>query len=295
MAIQQFGGSWTERKLAALKAYLVQYQVIFHANEAARKLQTVYVDAFAGTGERVNRQENDTESLFGYSDETRQFQAGSARIALSLERKFHHYVFIDSKAAHVGALKQVVDNEFADLKDRCEIVLEDANAWLQNWCASQSWRSQRAVVFLDPYGMSVEWKTIEAIAATMAIDLWVLFPFAIGANRMMPKDVLPDKDWGLRLTRVFGTVEWINRCYRKKAETDLFDAPRDAVIKIAGADEILEFFLERLRTIFPHVVEKPLVLYNSNRSPMYALCFAAGNPKGGKTALKIAAHLARTR
>ena len=53
MALQRFGGSWTERKLAALKAYLVQYQKIFHANEAARNYRTIYVDAFAGTGERA--------------------------------------------------------------------------------------------------------------------------------------------------------------------------------------------------------------------------------------------------
>ncbi|OGA17742.1 MAG: hypothetical protein A3G25_07790 [Betaproteobacteria bacterium RIFCSPLOWO2_12_FULL_63_13] len=295
MALQRFGGSWTERKLAALKAYLVQYQKIFHANEAARNYRTIYVDAFAGTGERANPQEDETYSLFGYGNETRQFQSGSARIALSLGQTFHRYVFIDSKAAHIDALKQVVYGEFSHLRDCCDIVQKNANTWLQEWCASEDWRKWRAVVFLDPYGMSVEWRTIEAIANTKAIDLWVLFPFAIGANRMMPRDVLPDKGWGLRLTSVFGTAEWVSRCYRKKAETDLFGASRDSVIKIAGADEILEYFLERLRTIFPHVVEKPLVLYNSNKTPMYALCFAAGNMRGGKTALKIAAHLARKR
>ncbi|MBS0336681.1 MAG: three-Cys-motif partner protein TcmP [Proteobacteria bacterium] len=294
MPSHRFGGSWTERKLAALRAYLVQYQVIFHANESARKLRTIYVDAFAGTGERSNRN-SDAEHLFGYSDETKQFQSGSARIALSLDQQFHRYVFIDSKASHIGALRTVVERDFPSLKEHCELVQEDANVWLQKWCATEDWRSSRAVVFLDPYGMSVEWKTIQAIANTKAIDLWVLFPFAIGANRMMPNDVLPEKGWGLVLTRVFGTTDWVKRIYSKRSEVDLFGERRDSVIKIAGADEILEFFIERLRTVFPHVVEKPLVLYNSNKSPMYALCFAAGNPKGGTTALKIAAHLARTR
>lgn len=294
MALHQFGGSWTEIKLAALKAYLVQYQKIFHANEAARKLRTVYVDAFAGTGERATRAA-DVESLFGYTDETKQYQEGSARIALALEQKFHRYVFIDSKASHIGALQKVVDREFIDLKERCELIQEDANTWLQRWCASEDWHSHRAVVFLDPYGMSVEWKTILAIANTKAIDLWVLFPFAIGANRMMPKKVLPDKGWGLILTRVFGTTDWVKRIYSKHSEVDLFGQRPDSVIKIGEADDILQFFIERMKAIFPHVVEKPLVLYNSNNSPMYALCFAAANPKGGSTALKIAAYLARTK
>jgi hypothetical protein len=35
------------------------------------------------------------------------------------------------------------------------------------------------VLFLDPYGMQVDWTTIEAIARTKAIDLRVLFPLGI--------------------------------------------------------------------------------------------------------------------
>ena len=171
----------------------------------------------------------------------------------------------------------------------------DANEWLRTWCGQQNWKTQRPVVFLDPYGMSVEWATIAAIASTKAIDMWFLFPYAIGANRMLPKETLPEKDWGMVLTRVFGTVEWVNRFYTKQARTDLFDYQPDAITKSAGTEAILNFFLERLKTVFPHVIDAPMILYNSHNSPMYALCFAAGNPKGGETALKIAAHLARTR
>lgn len=295
MAVHQFGGNWTERKLDALREYLRQYQVIFQKNEAAKKLKTIYVDAFAGTGERDVRQDKGTISLFGYGAETQEFQDGSVRVALSLARKFHHYVFIDNKASHIQVLRALIDHEYSDIKDLCEIAHEDANAWLTSWCVSQDWRKQRAVVFLDPYGMSVRWSTIDSIARTRAIDLWILFPFAIGANRMMPNEVLPEKDWAMKLTETFGTSEWINRCYKTTTTTDLFGDVSNSVTKIAGADEILKYFLERLHTVFPHVVDQPMILYNSNNSPMYALCFAAGNPKGGKTALRIASHLARTR
>ncbi len=251
MAINRFGGAWTERKLVALRDYLVQFQVIFTRNPAAQKLRTVYVDAFAGTGDRNISDDNATVSLFGYSDETREFQQGSARVALGLKNKFHHYVFIDRKARHIGALRDLVERELPTLAPLCEFVHDDANLWLKAWCTGQDWRTQRAVVFLDPYGMSVEWATIEAIAKTRAIDLWILFPFAIGANRMMPGDVLPEKDWAVILTKVFGTVAWINRFYAKKSGTDLFGAQQDSVTKIVGADEILEFFLERLRNGVP--------------------------------------------
>ena len=295
MSTHRFGGAWTERKLAALADYLVQYQVIFKKHPVARNLRTVYVDAFAGTGDRETRSKRKSDSLLGYGDETREFQSGSARAALELNAKFHQYIFIDRKAGHINALQAQVERDLPALSSICEFVHDDANAWLQRWCLQQNWRTQRAVVFLDPYGMSVAWETIEAIARTKAIDLWVLFPFAIGANRMLPGEDLPETDWAMTLTKVFGTTDWIKRFYAKRSETDLFGEQVDSITKIAGMDEILEFFLQRLRSAFPHVVEKPLILYNSNRTPMYALCFAAGNPKGGKTALKIAAHLTKTR
>ncbi|GAI54351.1 unnamed protein product, partial [marine sediment metagenome] len=55
-------------------------------------------------------------------------------------------------------------------------------------CNNYKWQNNRAVLFLDPYGMQVNWETIKAIANTEAIDLWYLFPFGIGVNRLLQKD-----------------------------------------------------------------------------------------------------------
>jgi hypothetical protein len=41
------------------------------------------------------------------------------------------------------------------------------------------------------------------------------------------------------------------------------------------------------------VVDRPLALYNSKNIPIYLLCFAAGNPKGSRTAVRIAGDLLR--
>jgi hypothetical protein len=46
--------------------------------------------------------------------------------------------------------------------------------------------------------------------------------------------------------------------------------------------------LDRLKTIFAQVAPNPLQLVNSRDIPIYLLCFAAGNPKGAATAVKIA-------
>ena len=112
MITHRFGGTWTERKLHALHDYLVEYQRIFTKNPSARKLKTIYVDAFAGTGERDTTEGTQQRSLFGYDDDARSYQDGSVAIALSLESRFHEYVFIDNKTKHAGAIRQLIDREF---------------------------------------------------------------------------------------------------------------------------------------------------------------------------------------
>jgi three-Cys-motif partner protein len=292
MVEHRFGGSWTERKLEALGEYLVQYRLIFTRNPAAAKLKTIYVDAFAGTGEREVSPPERSPGLFGYDDEVRGYQKGSAYRALSIGQPFHEYVFLEQNHRYAETLRQMLHSQFPKLESRCAVHEVDANHWLQDWCRKQDWRGQRAVTFLDPYGMSVEWATIEAIAATRAIDLWVLFPFAIGAGRMMPKDYPPDGLWARKLTAIFGTEEWKSRFYGQSAGSDLF-GDQGAIVRIAGAEEILRFFIERLRSAFAGVVEHPMILENAKHTPMYALCFAAGNPKGAPTAVKIASHLTK--
>jgi len=243
MTDHRFGGSWTERKLKALRAYLIEYQKIFTRNPRARLLKTIYVDAFAGTGERDAGEAAVQPELFGYDEDMRRYHDGSVTIALSLRDGFHRYVFIDNKASHVAALRRLVSRDYPELEDRCLIENAEANRWLQDWCQREDWRRQRAVVFLDPYGMNVEWETLCAIARTKAIDLWVLFPLGIGASRVLPNQAAPEGTWADRLTKLFGTDEWRTRFYHPGRDTDLFGESTESWTKIAGVHDILAFFL----------------------------------------------------
>ena len=160
----RFGGNWTQDKLAALSKYLTAYMNIFKTNERARWFTTNYVDAFAGTG---FRSESSTESgLTLFDDEdAAELQQGSATIALEASPAFDKYIFVDKKPDHVAAL--------AELKDRypdrnVEIIRDDANLFLPEWCIKTDWEKNRAVVFLDPYGTQVDWDTIKAMAETKA-------------------------------------------------------------------------------------------------------------------------------
>ena len=96
-------------------------------------------------------------------------QHGSAAIALEAEPPFDHYLFIEQVAERVIELQRLRQH-FPHRTQQITIIHDNANTCLQQWCRETDWRTHRAVVFLDPYGMEVEWATIEAIAQTHAIE-----------------------------------------------------------------------------------------------------------------------------
>jgi three-Cys-motif partner protein len=177
--------------------------------------------------------------------------------------------------------------EFSDLRDDIVIVHADANAYLQDLCLNRRWSNNRAVLFLDPFGMQVSWKTIVAIAQAKAIDLWILFPIS-AVNRLLTKTGKISAGWRKALDEMFGSSDWYDVFYRTRKFTNIFGGQQSDTVKLADFDLIGQYFVKRLKTVFAGVAENPLPLMNSRNTPLYLLCFAAGNPKGSKIANKIA-------
>jgi three-Cys-motif partner protein len=293
MAEHTFGGNWTEDKLARLAKYLIAYRKIFSKNVRAQHFKTWYVDAFAGTG---SRSAPDVLSKSGdlfqdvYEDaETKEYRDGSARIALGLSSPFDHYLFIEKSKSRGGALRTTVEADHASLFSRCDFKHGDANEVLKTWCEERDWHKERAVVFLDPYGMQVEWTTVETLARTKAIDLWYLFPLGVGVARLLKRDGNIEESWQNRLDLLFGTSDWRSRFYEIQTMRDLF-GHHETVERTATVEKIRGFINERLAACFARVANG-LVLRNSKSSPLYLLCFAAANERGAPTALKIAQNI----
>lgn len=284
-----FGGKWTEQKLDVLANYLIAYQ------EALKNqpFKCAYIDAFAGSGVRGGQsqsQEGTQQEFFEEFEgvEPRSFRAGSVRRALEIPRPFDRYIFIERSQRRAGELAGIRD-EFAELRDRIRVIHGEANKEIQRLCSS-NWAQRRAVLFLDPYGLQVDWGSIEAIARTKAIDMWLLFPLGVGLNRMLPKDGGVPEDWRAKINSFLGTEDWYDAFYSKVPAPSLFGDDDFTVVK-AGYEAIGQFFLDRLRTVFPAVSPEPGILMNSCNCPLYLLIFAAGNERGGRVALKIANHL----
>jgi three-Cys-motif partner protein len=285
----KFGGSWTEEKLGLLVSYLIQYLRIFHGNPRAKFFRTWYVDAFAGSGHIQTRLSADDEALYTIEGQLiAPSVAGSAVNALQLNPGFHNYLFIEKNVKRARELDASADAYRAESK-QVQVVRGEANVALKQWMQQTNWSKNRAVVFLDPYGMQVEWGTIEALAATKAVDLWLLFPLS-AVNRLLTKRVLPPDEWSAALTRIFGTDGWREAFYTKERVTNLFeDYEVDA--KAADFSHIASFFLERLQSIFAAVSPTARVLRNSAGAPLFLLCFAAANQNGARPAIRIARHL----
>jgi three-Cys-motif partner protein len=136
--------------------------------------------------------------------------------------------------------------------------------------------------------MQVDWSTIEALAATKAIDLWYLFPLGVGVARLLTHDGDIPEPWKKRLDTLFGTDTWRTEFYRVTlGQADLFGESRDVVSRDAPVAKIESFIHRRLDGTFVKAA-KGKILRNSRQSPLYLLCFAAANEKGAPTAIKIA-------
>lgn len=278
---QAFGGAWTEDKLNRLNMYLKAYTRIFKGNPQARYYTTVYVDAFAGTGRiEASREAN------ANSPEKAQQLKGSAQIALEVEPGFDIYLFIEQSKRRCAEL-QKLKLSYPALSSSIRIENAEANAYLKQWCATTDWTRTRAVLFLDPFGMQVEWSLLEAIANTHAIDVWLLFPIGMGVNRVLTRNQPPPANWSARLTKTFGTDEWRSRFY---PET-LFEEYQSKNTDFA---HMSSYFVERLQTIFTGVAANPLLLKTPKKNvPLFLLCFATGSnkPSARNAALKIAEHI----
>lgn len=169
-----FGGPWTKDKLDVIEGYLTSYTTAL--KDQAFRL--VYIDAFAGTGQiEVAVRDADEQGVL----------RGSAYRALAVrDRAFDRVILIEKSAAYCRELEKL---RASHSKRDVGILNADANSALVD--LRMEWRQWRGVVFLDPFATQLDWKTVQAIADTEALDTWILFP--VGAiRRLLPRRKRPE-------------------------------------------------------------------------------------------------------
>ncbi|EAV40426.1 hypothetical protein SIAM614_21390 [Stappia aggregata IAM 12614] len=285
------GSKDTGRKLNALRQYLQAYSIALQDQGFA----TIYIDAFAGSGTRTETVP--ALPLFGRDSPEELKTPGSARIALEVNPPFHTLALFEADPDRFKQLSQLR----AEHPDR-KVVLRhgDANDFVRRLCKGVPWHAKqsglkgmRGVVFLDPYGMEVEWKTAEAIAATEALDCWYFFPLS-GLYRNAPHNPTKlDASKQASLDRVLGTTDWRQCWYDHSiAPETLFETENEAIVR-ADVDAIEVYVAERLRSIFKGVVLPPMRLRHNSGAPLASLFFAMSNQSKNAVDLgtRIAGHI----
>ncbi|KKX25328.1 three-Cys-motif partner protein TcmP [Rhizobium sp. LC145] len=277
----EFGGQHTDIKLEIVERYLKRYSAALHTwcNDVW------YIDAFAGTGSRTVRIKARDGDLFEEpAPEYVEQRRGSATIALDIQPQFERLVFMDLKPRHVAALNLIKD---ANPHRTIDVLQGDANELIRREIDINGWKSRRAVMFLDPYGMEVEWETLKMIAATKAIDVWYLFPLS-GLYRQAARNMSKiDETKARAITRMLGTEAWREELYSEAPPAgDLlaFLEPQEVLQRNADVAGLERDVRERLLTIFPEVLE-PYALPPVERPQKFSLFCAISNPSEKAVAL----------
>ncbi len=278
--MKKYGGYWTENKLGMLRGYLNAYTLALKD-----RFKLMYIDAFAGTG---------MVELEDRNSDTQKFIAGSALIAAKTGNKpFDKLIFIERSKKRCQDLEKLRDR----YQSRAiKVENTDANIYLQEFC--RNWNeihsNWRGVLFLDPFSTQMEWKTVEAVASTRALDTWILVPIS-ALIRMLPDDKKPedvDQTWAEKLTNVFGDESW-KTLYHLDPQMN-FITSEPTYGRYPGAELIRIAYKQKLRGAFGNrLLEQTRLFTNTKKSPLFEFIFCAGSDTNKAIGLshKIASHI----
>ncbi len=248
-------GRWSKDKLRLLGKYLKAYSMIMNRQKGKWLKAYHYIDAFAGTGEAVDR-------------ETRKLIDGSVKVALDTEPPFDMYWFIEKSSIRIKKLEELKKKyPFKDIK----ILQGDSNKELWKITEEISKASnQRGIVFLDPYGLQVKWSTVERLGKSNVFDIFINFSL-MGIIRNLPKNKEPNSQITDIISGVIGNNDWINEIYYKSK--DLF-GDNWAVRNKINIEKLVCLYTNQVKGIFEYL-SKPVIMRNSKNAPIYALILAS--------------------
>lgn len=281
---QSFGSQHTEIKLKTVETYLDCFVTALKK----QKFKTIYVDAFAGSGASAPKSKLDSSNQLTFEvDDVTSIIDGSAKRALQVDPPFSQYIFIEMMAKNVRSLQELVE-EFPDRKNSVKIIQGDANATLLEFAAYLNHQNARAVVFLDPFGLSLRWEVTAALAATKKVDLWYLVP-VLAMSRQVKGDGTILDPGGQRIDEIWGNSEWRQLAVAQvETSGDLFGEIDPALKKIAKAKQFSDAFRERLQSVYEGGVAKNVLPLGARGVHEFSLMFACANPAASDIALRLA-------
>lgn len=294
-----WGGPWTEQKLDTFEKYVKAYLAIMNHNRDKYDWKLLYFDGFAGSGSRTSEDASNeiqgTSYLFESEvtlEELRVYQGAAERV-VGLEKDtkgFDAYYFVETDENSRNSLETKLSKYKTE--GNKYFLSHDANRAVQMLANTlRKHKNIKALVFLDPFGMQIDWDSIKLLEG-LSVDLWILIPTGVIVNRLLERNF--NKEIGLRhgqkLESFFGLTQdkIVEYFYKEERLQSIFGEDETVITKVENAiKKIADLYIERLKTIFPNVTSQPLVLYSGQNVPIYHFAFAAKNLVAKKIAQQI--------
>ena len=222
-----------------------------------------YVDAFAGPGIVTMRASDASDP------EAEEYLQGSPLRALECEPRFDHLWFIDKRESRRANLDALIASRGETA--RADVQVGDCNSLLQEIVNGIDKRTQRALVFLDPYGLQLDWSTVARLADSGCVDVFINFS-VMGIIRNLPRDGRPAEEVHQTLGRVMKSVDWMDEIYSDQGM--LFDSSFASHRRPIDARKLAALYANDLQEVFGHVSD-PVIMTNSKGGPLYALVLAS--------------------
>ena len=274
---QEFGDERTIRKLEIIEGYAQLFL------EILGKLEwpiTHYVDAFAGEGSFY---------LKG-SDEL--VEGSVLRIGRHDFNRFH---FVELDKRKCKELDAVISE--LGIVDKADVYQEDANKALPKIMSNLS-KQDRFLIFLDPFGMELNWATLEEIAKMPCCDIVYLFPcHAIlratptKSGGVLHKDMKDSTCLCLGMTEEEITEEFYQPRHQSTEPVFLEEMQQDLVLKSDDDRDkygrVEGLVQRRLSSLFEYVFENPYRLEIEGRATLFSMFLMTSNPsKSAQNAIR---------
>ncbi|MCF8246025.1 MAG: three-Cys-motif partner protein TcmP [Saprospiraceae bacterium] len=290
----EWGGYWTERKLEAFIKYVKAYLSIMKKQP---QWKLIYFDGFAGSGERRAKKEEDSLlasfNLFEHigEEEENLYQGAAERvIRLSEPDIFDFYYFVEKYEKNIEKLKNKLSTAAPDKSSKLQFKPGDCNKWLQELASAMKRKPNdyASLIFIDPFGMQVDWNSIEQLKGTRS-DVWILIPTGVIVNRLL--DRKGELKFIKKLESFFGLNESEIReiFYRESKVQSLFDVEEQTTVtKISDPiSRIADIYIEKMSKVWKFVTKPALRLDNTRGLPIFHFVFASNNANAHKIAKQI--------
>lgn len=270
--MNNFGGKWTAEKIEVFIKYLKAYMQIL---KKYPQWPLLYFDGFAGSGE-IQTKEDEIDLMEGVA---------SRVLGLADPRGFDLFYFVEKDLDKATKLKSLIDSQYPNIQNKF-VSWGDCNdklLKLSEFLRKPENKNYRGVVFIDPFGMQVNWESLESLKG-LHLDLWILVPTGTAINRLLGRKKLSPESWFNSLGSFFGVSpdDIKVRFYKPSQQLNIFGETELKKIDRA-AEEAAQLYKERLNSVFEYV-SNPLEMRNSKNAIIFHF-FMASNVE---VAMKIA-------